>query len=432
MTMMMLSRRTLTRSRQLLFSQKQQQQQQQQQQQVLQRRTKSSATSQRRTKSCSTTASPNLASFEASSTSSSLSSSLSSFHSTTWHSLVHSPQIRAALPLIGNGAYLAIVSGFLMTDMLQLRMALVGGYTGLVAFHSLHPRPLQIPLRWSAVFIVVNAVAATVLAMDRWGTALSEEESVLYEQHFSSALTKGQFSQLLQLATKECVQDETILTTEGQVCPNLYFLLEGQAKVYHNMTYAANIDQGGFVNDIAFQQKQQQQQQNQQQEDNTNVISSSHQQQQQQQHQQLGAYGTVVANGDCQVLTWNASELRRFLKSKPEMEKNLKHTLSEQLMKSLLKQREARHEQTSSSLSSSSSSSSTAMAMATSSSRLTTSKQHTNHQDNENDNDNVGTIHNNNNSNDDHDDKASLLLRRAITNRRLVNVEKLELKQQVE
>jgi hypothetical protein len=43
-------------------------------------------------------------------------------------------------------------------------------------------------------------------------------------------------------------------------------------------------------------------------------------------------------------MTWNASELRRHLKAKPDMEKNLKHALSEQLMKSLLKQREARHE----------------------------------------------------------------------------------------
>mmetsp|Transcript_41157 Transcript_41157/g.46912 ORF Transcript_41157/g.46912 Transcript_41157/m.46912 type:complete len:133 (+) Transcript_41157:48-446(+) len=57
-----------------------------------------------------------------------------------------------ALPMIGNGAYLALASGFLMTDMLQLRLMLGIGYTGLVAFHALHPKPLQIPLRWSFFF----------------------------------------------------------------------------------------------------------------------------------------------------------------------------------------------------------------------------------------------------------------------------------------
>ena len=72
-----------------------------------------------------------------------------------------------------------------MTDMLQLRLMLVGGYTGLVTFHALHQKPLQIPLRWSALFVVVNAGAAILLFMDEWaGAFLSEEEIILYETYF--------------------------------------------------------------------------------------------------------------------------------------------------------------------------------------------------------------------------------------------------------
>ena len=43
---------------------------------------------------------------------------------------------------------------------LALRVLLIGGYAGLVSFHSLHPKPLRIPLRWSAFFVLVNLVAA--------------------------------------------------------------------------------------------------------------------------------------------------------------------------------------------------------------------------------------------------------------------------------
>ena len=63
--------------------------------------------------------------------------------------VVQHPVVKAALPFIGNGAYVAIVSGFLMTDILTLRVLLAFGYTGLVTYHLLHTRPLRIPLAWS-------------------------------------------------------------------------------------------------------------------------------------------------------------------------------------------------------------------------------------------------------------------------------------------
>jgi hypothetical protein len=67
--------------------------------------------------------------------------------------------------------------------MLQLRLLLVGGYSGLVLFHSLHAKPLKIPLRWSAVFVLVNAGAAAMLVLDQFGASLSEEEEALFEKH---------------------------------------------------------------------------------------------------------------------------------------------------------------------------------------------------------------------------------------------------------
>jgi CRP-like cAMP-binding protein len=129
------------------------------------------------------------------------------------------------------------------------------------------------------------------------------------------------------MSRQETIPDGTALTTEGQVSPFLYFILEGQAKVYHNKTFAAFVDQGGFVNDVAFQQTQSQQKK--------------------QQHSSIrqgeGAYGTVVTNGDCKVLVWDQEALKEHLANRLDMDRNLKYLLSQHLMKSLLKQREARH-----------------------------------------------------------------------------------------
>jgi CRP-like cAMP-binding protein len=228
-------------------------------------------------------------------------------------SVVNHPNIQSLLPLIGNLAYIGIASGFLMTDMLQLRILLVGGYTGLVAYHILRPVPLRIPLRWSAVFVLVNAGAACLLLEDRYMAPLTEEEEELYQEHFS-VLTRGQFYQLLQLSTRVELNDKTVLTVEGVPCPTLYFIQRGQAKVYHSKDFSATIESGGFVNDVSFQRGE-----------------------------NVGAYGTVVASGRCSALVWDQEKLRQHLVSRPEMDRNLKYMLSNHLVKSLLRQREARH-----------------------------------------------------------------------------------------
>ncbi|CAB9518872.1 cNMP [Seminavis robusta] len=230
--------------------------------------------------------------------------------------LVLHPTTKKLLPVIGHASYLALASGFLMTDMLQLRVMLVGGYTGLVAFHTLHERPLRIPLRWSALFVAVNAVAAGLVIMDRYAPTLSDrfvDGEELYAEYFSS-LSRGQFHQLLSLAQRrQSVPAGTVLTRENVSCQQMFFIVDGKALVYHGRTNAT-IEQGGFVNDVAFQR-------------------GPH----------AGAYGTVVTTQESDVLVWDLEALRKHLQSRPEMERAFKYCMSDHLVKSLLRQREATH-----------------------------------------------------------------------------------------
>lgn len=271
--------------------------------------------------------------------------------------VVSKDAIRDALPIIGNGAYMALASGFLMTDMMQLRLMLVGGYAGLVTFHSLHAKPLQIPLRWSALFVVVNAGAAMLLFVDQWiGVLLSEEEQVLYEKHFKTELTPGQFYYLLRMSKTKEIDDGSVLTTEGRVSPYLYFIEKGQAKVYHHATFASYVDEGGFVNDVAFQRLDIDQNDDgsncnhdritgsEQSRSASTASNESENNDSKNESAGIGAYGTVIANGDCKVWVWDQVELKEYLKKNPEMDRNMKYTLSHHLVQSLLKQREVRRQ----------------------------------------------------------------------------------------
>lgn len=127
--------------------------------------------------------------------------------------LVEHPHVKAALPFLGNAAYMALASGFLMTDVFVLRMMLVGGYSGLVGYHLLQVRPLRIPLGWSGLFVVINSLMAAKLALERWPSGLTEEDKVTHEAFFGR-LSAAQFKQLLDLAERRTLSDGTRLTTE--------------------------------------------------------------------------------------------------------------------------------------------------------------------------------------------------------------------------
>ena len=223
--------------------------------------------------------------------------------------------IRGHLPVLGNCAYIGLASGFLMTDVLALRILLACGYSGLVTYHALQPRPLRIPLMWSAVFVAVNAFAASKLAADRFPSSLSEEEEELHASSFPQ-LTKGQFKQLLEMGERVVLPRDTVLTREADRCEYLYFLKSGRAKLYLHDTYYADIGAGGFVNDVAFQQGP-----------------------------DVGAYGTVIcsARDGCELIAWRQDELADHLNSRPEMRRNLNHVLVATLVKGLMMQREAAH-----------------------------------------------------------------------------------------
>ena len=87
----------------------------------------------------------------------------------------------------------------------------------------------------------------------------------------------------------------------------------------HNHTFPHNhslslIDEGSFVNDVAFAR-----------------------------HDGAEAYGTVVTEGETEVMMWDWQQLREYLNSRPEMDRNMRFCFTQHLVKGLMQQREAAH-----------------------------------------------------------------------------------------
>jgi len=167
--------------------------------------------------------------------------------------IVDNPRTKAAIPILGNLAYITLASGFLCTDVLSLRGLLVCGYTGLVSYHALRPKPLLIPLRWSLFFVLVNGAMAIKFVMDEMPVVLSEEEEATYIQYFAP-LTRKQFRRLIDLATIAEYHQGELLTRVNMPCDKLYLILEGTATMKgENGKHISVLQRGSFPNCMSFQ-----------------------------------------------------------------------------------------------------------------------------------------------------------------------------------
>lgn len=240
-------------------------------------------------------------------------------------SVVENKRLKAVLPMVGNAAYIIITSGFLMTDILMLRSLLIVGYSSLATYHLLQTRPMRIPLRWSAFFVLVNVVYALKLVFERWPQGLTDEDIHLYEAFFVERLSRRQFKQLLELGEHRVLRSGERVTVEREACPTLFFVVHGHTILKHAGETIAAIGRGGFINDVAFQQGE-----------------------------GSGAYGTVECEGEVRVIAWDMRELRAALRENSALDNCFRHVIVGSLIEQLLQrykaqEAEARADSTSSS-----------------------------------------------------------------------------------
>lgn len=235
--------------------------------------------------------------------------------------LVQNPYTVATVPIIGNLAYFSLAGGFLCTDLLSLRLLLCCGYTGLVTYHAIRPKPLLIPLRWSAFFVAVNASMAVMLILDRMPPTLTEEEEELYLSNFAP-LTRKQFKALIDKGKRITYTDQTLLTRANEPCRNLYFILSG-ATVMTNADgkHTSRLQRGGFPNCMSFQRTRWDMSERRKSTENQN------------------AYGSITCDGEVECIVWDDEELLSLLAAsspKDDMRLRMDHVVIESVIRRLL------------------------------------------------------------------------------------------------
>lgn len=147
-------------------------------------------------------------------------------------------------------AALLQLAGYLFRDQIIMRSLLIGGSCIYVLYYLLAPTtPLWGGMFWSLAFSAVNLTMVLLLARDRRIGPMSDEDSRLFA--LLAGLSPGEFRRLRRMATRVETPGEQQITGEGQQLDQLYFLIEGQARVRKGTTELV-VSGPVFVGEVAF------------------------------------------------------------------------------------------------------------------------------------------------------------------------------------
>jgi len=217
-------------------------------------------------------------------------------------SLVVDDRIRQALPWFGKASYVALLSGFMMTDILLLRCLLAAGYAGLTGYHLFQLRPMRIPLVGSLLFCLVNTGMACLVFHERY-FLLSSDEELIFAEHFESTMSVRDFKTLMALGEIVHAHDPHALVKKGEVA-DLVLILEGNAEVRFDRAHTANIERGGLAGEIGF-------------------IAGS------------PASAAVMATSGSRYIVWPRDGLQKVLAKEPTLKKSLELIIGRELMRKL-------------------------------------------------------------------------------------------------
>lgn len=155
--------------------------------------------------------------------------------------------------IAGHASFVLLGYSYLTSDLLTLRALAVGGLSCAVIFQYFRKVPLWLPIRWNALFVVINAAWVAKLYYDAnfaemYATA---EERALYNRHFAH-MSMSDFRKVLRVGQWREVERGYKMTVEGEQNKHVFVLIDGSAEVYVGGKAVNQIEAGSFVGEMSL------------------------------------------------------------------------------------------------------------------------------------------------------------------------------------
>jgi len=139
--------------------------------------------------------------------------------------------------LCGHTSFFLLGASYLTTDILSLRELAMGGISLSIIFQYYRPIPLWIPIRWNALFLLINGVMVASLIEERRlaHESLSEqhgdEKRLFNEEFHKMGFTEVEFYRLMSCAKKKTVPDRFVFCTKNKNQSHMYFIINGDVAI---------------------------------------------------------------------------------------------------------------------------------------------------------------------------------------------------------
>jgi CRP-like cAMP-binding protein len=202
--------------------------------------------------------------------------------------------------IVANVLYLV---SYTLHDILWLRVLTVAAAFLVIPYYYLQPSPLLVPIEWNFVFIAINVYWIVRLILERRPVHLTAEEQRLRELSFPS-LTPREALNLFKTGIWETLEPGMSLVEHDRAHSRFSVILSGMADVFLHGVKVEELGEGQFVGEIDTRADE------------------------------AVDIDVLLRTRAC-VMCWDRSQLRDFLKGRPDVSLALERSVGSQLRERL-------------------------------------------------------------------------------------------------
>jgi CRP-like cAMP-binding protein len=156
--------------------------------------------------------------------------------------------------LAGHGSFIFLAVSYLESDVMSLRVYAVSGITLSILFQYYREVPLWIPIRWNALFLLINVTMILLLIKEATdANNIPEEQQHLYMMVFQRAGMKPEdFLRLMATAERKEVPKGEKLVQQGRRHQQLHLIQSGKLSVMRDHNQIGVIEAQQFAGAMSF------------------------------------------------------------------------------------------------------------------------------------------------------------------------------------
>jgi len=155
--------------------------------------------------------------------------------------------------LSGHASFLLLMISYLETDFLHLRMFAASGVFLSIIFQYYREKPLWIPIRWNALFLLINLTMIFMILKEiEDANNIPAEKKVMYEAFERKGMKPVDFMLLINAAKKIEVKQGEEIVSEQIKNTRVFFVKSGELSVIKNGSKIRTVEANQFSGEMSF------------------------------------------------------------------------------------------------------------------------------------------------------------------------------------